>query len=97
MLLITTETGSTYEFHGEDMSLVTKNGHHTFKYGIVKATPDWHTAVKAIRDEGGNVRVSDWVGKHGEDRFPRVGECLYVAGFDAWYLSTPVVSVEEID
>ena len=92
MILITTETGSTYEFR-EDEGIVSKNGRHTFKYGIVKATPDWYTAVKAIRDEGGNVRVSDWVGKHGEDRFPVVGECLSVAGFDAWYLSTPVASV----
>lgn len=97
MKLITTETGSTYEFHGEDMGLVTKNGYHTFKYGIVKATPNWGPAVKAIQDAGGTVRVSDWVGNHGKDGFPVVGECLYVAGFDAWYLSTPVVSVAEID
>lgn len=95
MLKITTETGSYYEFD-EDRGIVVKNSSHAFKYGIVQATPNWGPQVKAIQDAGGEVRVLDWVIENGEDRFPEVGECLYVVGFDGWYLSTPVVSVEEI-
>lgn len=95
MLKITTETGSYYEFD-EDRGIVVKNGSHAFKYGIVQATPNWGPAVRESAAKGASLFAHEWVTEHGEDRFPVVGECLYVVGFDAWYLSTPVVSVEEI-
>lgn len=95
MLKITTETGSYYEFD-VDRGIVTKNSSHAFKYGTVSATPDWGPAVTEATENGESIFAHDWVIEHGEDRFPEVGECLYVAGFGGWYLSTPVVSVEAI-
>lgn len=95
MIKITTSTGSYYEFR-EDRGIVTKNSTHAFKYGTVRATPDWGPAAREAQEQGAGIFAHEWVDEHGEDRFPEVGECLYVSGFDGWYLSTPVVSVEVI-
>lgn len=93
---ITTETGSSYVFN-KNRGLVTKNESHVFRYGVVKATPDWAPTARELHEKGEGLTVTDWLDEYGEDRFPEVGECLYVAGFEGWYLSTPVVSIEEID
>lgn len=56
-------------------------------------------AAKAIRDghekRGLSSQYIEMAEEHGEARFPEVGECLYISGFDGWHLTTPIVKIEE--
>lgn len=95
MIRITTETGSVYDIQ-ESRGIAAKHG-FPFKYGILKATPDWRPAYDASRSVGERFIAHDWVDEHGLDRIPEVGECLYISGLREWYLSTRVVRVEEVE
>ena len=94
MIRITTETGSVYDIQ-KSRGIAAKNG-YPFKYGILKATPDWRPDHDAVVADGELFLAYDWVEEHGEDRIPEPGEYMYVSGLHEWYLTTKVVSVEEV-
>jgi hypothetical protein len=81
---ITTESGSVYEI--DERGILTKYnangvGIDAFKIWQMKAVPVYVETMEEI-----------WDMPAGE---PEVGKLLYVGGKDGWWLSTPVVRIEE--
>jgi hypothetical protein len=50
-----------------------------------------------VIDNAPNAKTWADISEAAEDRFPEVGEHLYIGARDVWYLSTPIISVEEIE
>jgi hypothetical protein len=81
--IVTTESGSRYEFQDRLMRKRDSVGRwvDTFKAYSIKAVP---TDVKTM-EEIHELPESD----------PEIGKLLYVAGLDAWWLSTVVVRIQD--
>lgn len=88
MIKFKTESGSYYEVDLEAKTC-RKNGGTTQSYTVMLATPDWEEAYQWT-----DFKTHEWVSKNGERRIPAIGECLYLASFEAWSLSSPVVKIE---
>lgn len=91
MIKLTTETGSYYHFT-DDLSRWQKNSTGWLPTWEVAAVPEWW-------DDRGEVQrsIPKYAAEHGDmGRLPVVGECLYVHHHDEWWLSRPVVSIEEV-
>lgn len=81
MKRVTTSTGSVYEFVD---GFVLKNGYMLGSVIVLMASE--------------NPINYPWVANDGwEDRFPEVGEHMYVNTLREWWISTPIVSIEEVD
>ena len=89
-MLITTTTGNTYEI---DLSSLVCNKRNkagqtvdTFKAFAIKTVPENVTGFAELHDIPNlNIR----------EESPKVGDRLYVAGLNVWWLSTPIVSISE--
>lgn len=88
---MTTETGSVYEID-VDSGIARKN-RSSFKYGTFLVTPEWHDDYWLAVDSGAEFDAHEWAKENGEDRIPKNGDCIYVHGSKAWFLSTPIVGV----
>lgn len=81
---VTTEAGSVYDIDSHGICIKTNaEGRRvgSFKPFIVKPVP---------------VSVRSWWEIHElPDGDPVVGQCMYISGLNTWWLTTPVVSVEE--
>lgn len=81
---ITTKTGAVYKLHD---GLWKKNG------GPYNRT--WSNFCVS-NETLENAKT--WDDVHNSEHLPiQVGLCMYIAGRDEWYLSTPIVSIEETD
>jgi hypothetical protein len=85
MLVVTTESGARYEFRGRLMTKYDRTGEivDVFKAYAIKAIP------VGIKDMSEIYSTPE--------SYPEVGKFLYVSGYEMWWLSTRVVSVEEVD
>jgi hypothetical protein len=81
---ITTETGSVYDLSGSGICVKTNaEGRRvdSFKPFTVKPVPD---------------SVHSWQEVHEiPNGDPVVGQRMYISGLNTWWLTTPVVSIEE--
>lgn len=81
---ITTESGSVYEIDDSGVCVkINFEGRRVdaFKPFTVKPVPD---------------SVHSWLGVHeAPDGDPVVGQRMYISGLNTWWLTTPVVSIEE--
>lgn len=86
----TTSTGSTYEVVDEDRW---RKSHGWFdQLWEFAAVPPW----EGNRSEVVKAGLIEWSRKNGDMmRWPEVGECLFIMSRDAWWLSTPIVKIEE--
>ena len=84
-LVVKTESGSRYEFEGRLMRKFDKDETlvDSFKAYVIKTVPS------DVKNTSEIYQISE--------SYPEVGNLLYVSGYEAWWLSTPVVSVQEVD
>ena len=85
MLVVKTESGARYEFRGRLMTKYASTGDivDVFKAYAIKAVP---ADIQTMAD----IYAIP-------ESYPEIGKLLYVSGYEAYWLSTPVVSVEEVD
>lgn len=86
----TTSTGSTYEVIDDERWR--KNHGWLDRLWEFAAVPPWEDN----RSEAVRQGLIEWSRKNGDMmRWPEVGECLYIMSRDVWWLSTPIVEIEE--
>lgn len=86
----TTSTGSTYEVI--DDTRWRKNADWLDPLWEFAAVPPWEDNRSEVVKGG----LIEWSRKNGDMmRWPEVGECLYILGREVWWLSTPIVEIEE--
>lgn len=91
IIKFTTQTGSYYTIDVRN-GRWGKNSRPVNTVWEYAAVPDWLDQRAEVMEAG----LIKWSQTHGEMyRLPTVGECLYILGRDVWWLSTPVVSIEE--
>ena len=88
-LKVTTETGSYYHINTETERWI-KNSNPYDRHGALMflRVGDYEDRVPHAFEGGGSWEEAD---------IPEVGKCMYIhgRGIHDWYVSTPVVSIEE--
>jgi hypothetical protein len=85
-MILTTESGSMYNLDG---GFCIKNGEFQFKIW-------WAYCFELTEGMRTNDLPQPFDEKDTGRRLPlQVGKCMYIGGKDGWWVSTPIVSIEE--